>query len=392
MMQPLTTQSQATQEICDTRPEMPPGADAPAAAPVQAHRETQPTGKRNAVQRQLYDEAYRFNFFKAVHLLEHFSGNRVQGAGLSPDQDPVHFSVAPGFAFPASDIQGITVNGNGDAPKMNVNFMGLIGPKGVLPDWYNAHALACRADKNECFNDFLDLFHQRLISLFYRAWKKYRLVENYRADGGDTISRTLACLVGGRPKKQKAVSGGVDPFYRRLLFFCGLAARTVPTVAAIETIVGQAVGAPVRVEQFVERLIPIHQRDRTRLGQKNSTLKSDALCGRAVRDIASFFRVHIGPLTWNHYLAFAPRSRNLKKVRHLIAHLAGMEYEFDIRLIIPGSEIPAMPIGPKGATPMLGRTAIMRRPHRPLECDIVISVNHRADGLNGYPTDNGKAS
>ncbi|MFZ1982780.1 MAG: type VI secretion system baseplate subunit TssG, partial [Desulfatitalea sp.] len=101
----------------------------------------------NTVQQQLEEEGYRFNFFKAVHLLELFAGGRAPGKGLSPAQDPVHFGVNPGFGFPASEIQGIKTNGNGNgngngsAPRMTVNFMGLIGPKGVLPDWYNTHAL-----------------------------------------------------------------------------------------------------------------------------------------------------------------------------------------------------------------------------------------------------------
>ncbi|MBI5064354.1 MAG: type VI secretion system baseplate subunit TssG, partial [Desulfatitalea sp.] len=65
----------------------------------------------NPVQQQLKAEAYRFNFFQAVRLLELFAGGRPPGKGLSPSHDPVHFSVRPGFSFPASDIQGIKANG-----------------------------------------------------------------------------------------------------------------------------------------------------------------------------------------------------------------------------------------------------------------------------------------
>lgn len=347
-------------------------------------RETMENG--NIVKRKLFEEGYRFNFFKAVHLLERFNGGDGTGKGLSPEKDPVRFGVKPGFSFPASDIQKISVNGNGGGstpqvpqiPLMNVNFMGLIGPKGVLPDWYNSHALSCDLKKDHVFTDFLDLFHHRLISLFYRAWKKYRLVENYNGEGGDDISNILECLAGAGDSEKAAAPGFFDHARKRLIFFCGLVARTVPTVAAIETVIGHAVGGPVRVEQFVERTIPVHRHDRTRLGRRNSTLKGDALCGANIRDVSSFFRVNIGPLPWKQYMAFSPGSRNLEMVRELVAHLAGIEYEFGLHLLIRGKEIPALGLGSRGKGPKLGRTATLRRPHRPHPRDINLTATRRA--------------
>jgi len=330
----------------------------------------------NQVKKSLLEKGFNYNFFKAVNLLEQFSGGIEPGTGLSPSQDPVHFSVKPGFSFPASDIQGISANGHGTALKMTVNFMGLIGPKGVLPDWYNAYAENRRYKKDEAFIDFLDLFQHRAISLFYRAWKKYRLVENYRTDGTDAISNVLESLGGTGAHEKEANPEFFSHARQRLIFFCGLVSRTVPTVAAIETVASQAIGAPATVEQFVERSIPVHRQDRTRLGRRNSTLKSDALCGGKIRDASSFFRVHLGPLTWKQYLAFTPGSANVEMVRELIAYLAGIEYEFEIKLVIRGSEIPALRLGNKIQGPVLGRTATLRRPHRPFQKDIGVTAKY----------------
>ena len=327
----------------------------------------------NMIKKLLHEEVYRFDFFKAVHLLELFAG-RASGAGLSPDHDPVHFKVKPGISFPASDIQQIKSNGNGSAPQMTVNFMGLIGPNGVLPDWYNAHAHNRNYYKDYSFTDFLDLFHHRLISLFYMAWKKYRLAANYRSDGSDPISGILANLAGISEREKANDPEFFSHAQKRLTFFCGLTARTVPTVSAIKTIVGHAVGAPVHIEQFVERLIPIHKQDRTRLGSKNSTLKKDALCGRNIRDASSFFSIQIGPVSWERYMAFAPRSSNLEMTRRLIAYLAGIEYEFDIKLIIRGDDIPALRLGSKMQPPILGRTVTLRQPQSTFNRDIIVTA------------------
>jgi type VI secretion system protein ImpH len=321
------------------------------------------------VKHNLLENACSFNFFKAVHLLEgyaraqHNGRDHRLGRQLSPAEDPVRFCVNPGFVFPASDIQSIK---NGHAhpdPVMTVNFMGLIGPKGVLPDWYNAHAQERNYSRDYAFTDFLNLFHHRILSLFYLAWKKYRLPENYLPDGSDPISKGLGAFIGMGAPERKA-----DPEFarfskRRLIYYSGLASRTVPTAATIETVVAGAVGAPVRVQQFVERLIPIHEHDPTCLGRANGTLKKNALCGGRIRDAASFFRVELGPMPWKKYLAFQPRSRNLALVRKLIAFIVGVEYEFEIRLILKGPEIPSLPLGgSKTGGPVLGRTVLLKRP------------------------------
>jgi type VI secretion system protein ImpH len=329
---------------------------------------------RTSVKKALYENACGFNFFKAVHLLEGYIQGDPLGKKLSPRNDPVRFRVRPGFTFPASDIYTLQSGHAHAGPEMTVNFMGLIGPKGVLPDWYNAYAQELNHNKDYAFTDFLDLFHHRLISLFYLAWKKYRLVENYLPDARDPISNSIASFVGigGREKK-------VDPDFdrmnrRRLIFFSGMAARTVPTASAIEAIIANAVGVTVCVRQFVERMIPIHEQDRTRLGQTNSTLKKDALCGGRIRDAGSFFIVELGPMSWEKYLSFQPRSRNMVLVRKLITFIVGLEYEFQIRLILNGEDIPGLPLGGGGkGAPVLGRTVLLKWPEKPYRKNVVIN-------------------
>jgi type VI secretion system protein ImpH len=335
--------------------------------------------QNSAVKQRLLEQACAFSFFKAVHLLESFAGGRAPGRTLSPINDPVRFRVLPGFSFPASDIATIRNGDRAPIPEMTVNFMGLIGPKGVLPNWYNEHALQLNNKKAHAFNEFLDMFHHRLISLFYLAWKKYRLAENFQPDGTDPISRSLADLAGIDPAGQER-----DPQYyhnarQRLIYFSGMVCRAVPTASAIEAVIANAVGAPVRVEQFVMRMIAVHEENRSCLGRNNGTLGKDAICGSRIRDINNYFIVKLGPLTWEKYLAFQPRSRNLDLVQLLIARIAGMEYEFEVQLILKGPEIPGLCLGGRRGAPLLGRTVLLRNPERPYSRDVVIKAAKRSN-------------
>jgi type VI secretion system protein ImpH len=327
------------------------------------------------VKQTLFEDVCSFNFFKAVHLLEGGGRGTALGKALSPSKDPVRFRVKPGFTFPASDMLAIQ-NGHVDrSPVVTVNFMGLVGPKGVLPDWYNAHALEQNHKKDYAITDFLDLFHHRLVSLFYMAWKKYRLAENYRPNNSDPISMGLSSLVGMGENEQKAVPEFDRSARRRLIYFAGMASRIVPTASTVEAVITNATGVTARIKQFVERMIPIDVQEKTCLGRANGTLKKDALCGGRIRDVVSCFIVELGPMSWRKYLAYQSRSRNLELVRKLIRFLVGLEYDFEIRLILEGPKIPNLELGGgKRGAPVLGRTVLLKRPTRRYWKDVVVKT------------------
>jgi type VI secretion system protein ImpH len=117
---------------------------------------------------RLEKEVTSFSFFKAVDLLESFHPNKKPlGQTLLPSEEVVRFSVKPGFAFPPSDIAALKPGNDTNAAEMTVTFMGLIGPNGVLPHWYNELAVERNHLKDFSLTAFLDIFHHRLISLFW---------------------------------------------------------------------------------------------------------------------------------------------------------------------------------------------------------------------------------
>ena len=90
------------------------------------------------VAEKLRQEPFSFYFFQAVRLLERFYPERPSvGQFAHPDTEVARFSVHPSLAFPASQIQSMDwPNEDEKAVQMTVNFMGLTGPQGVLPNPY----------------------------------------------------------------------------------------------------------------------------------------------------------------------------------------------------------------------------------------------------------------
>lgn len=320
---------------------------------------TQKRQSDTALKDRLFEEFYRFSFFKAVGLLEHLSPDKKPlGKTLVPGEEAVRFSSKPGLTFPASDISKIEQADAKRPADMEVTFMGLVGPSGVLPHCYNEQVVERLLRKDRGLMAFYDMFHHRLISLFYLAWKKYRLTENYLPDAEDKISSFILCLSGmGTPGLLQ--SGGLHD--RSLLYFCsGLLSKAAPSACSIEAVLAYVTGTTVSVHQFVERLLPISPEDRTRIGMANGSLGVDTVCGSHISDVQSKFRVVLGPVKYDNFVRLLPGGEMLRSIFSLVKTIAGIEYEFDVRIVLDRTEVPACTLG--AVHPMLGETTWIYSP------------------------------
>lgn len=300
---------------------------------------------------RLLEEFYRFSFFKAVDLLESlFPDKDPLGQTLVPENEAVRFSVKPGFVFPPSEIANIK-QGEEDGPvEMEVAFMGLIGPSGVLPNSYNELAEERVSKKDTGLTSFFDIFHHRLISLFYMAWKKHQFQANYIPGAKDRLSNYLLSLSGlGTPGLTEMIGLPEES----LTFCSGLLSRPAPSAAAIEATVGYLSGAETQVEQFIEKAIHLDSEDRTCLGMANSELGTDTVCGTYIWDCQATFRVNLGPMGIKDFQRFLPSGDMLGPVFSLIKYMVGMEFEFEVRIFLRKEEVPPCVLGAE--TPVAAR-------------------------------------
>lgn len=296
-----------------------------------------------SIEDNLLTEFYGFSFFKAVNLLEALYPDRKPlGQTLEPDSEVVRFSVKPGFTFPASDISNLDKGGDSRPVNMEVTFMGLIGPSGVLPHWYNELAFERIREKDFSLTAFLDIFHHRLISLFYLAWKKNRFPENYVSGAGDRRSLYALSLLGlGTP----GLADMIGLPKESLIFYSGLLSRTVPSALTIESAVEYFSGTTAKVHQFIERALQLNPEDQTRLGALNSRLGEDTVCGNWIWENQTKFRIDLGPVGYDSLLRFLPTGDMLQPIFAFIRFMVGIEYEFDIRLFLNRTEVPPCILG-----------------------------------------------
>lgn len=307
-----------------------------------------------ALRTLLFEQYHGLSFFRAVQLLEMLDPDRQVGEQLLPAKESVRFSVKPELRFPPGDISMIRETADKGRVEMQVAFMGFYGPNGPLPHWYTQMAA-----REKGMASFLDIFHHRLVSLFYLAWKKSRFAAGYEGGGGNCSSYLLSLIGLGTAGLADRV--GVSP--ESLVYFSGWLGRSPCSVKAIEFAAGYLVDADVRVEQLVEQRMEIQDEDLTRLGMANCRMGVDAVCGSKVWEGQSRFRLGVGPLTFRQFRRLLPSGDLFAPLTSLVRFIAGAEYRFEISPCLMRAEVPDCVIGrPAEDSPRLGWSTWMKTP------------------------------
>lgn len=80
-------------------------------------------------------------------------------------------------------------------PTIRTTFLGLYGVDSPLPTSY-IDDIAQRREGHEAIEGFLDIFNHRMMTQFYRIWRKYSYPASFETGGRDATSQCLLGLVG----------------------------------------------------------------------------------------------------------------------------------------------------------------------------------------------------
>src|SRR5947208_1542945 len=104
-----------------------------------------------------FKKPFEIGFFQAVRRLRRLlPGRKPVGRFFPPASETVRFVAHPSLAFPASEIQELSLDVESSSrATMKVNFMGLSSPQGVLPTPYTELILERAQKKDNALRDFL---------------------------------------------------------------------------------------------------------------------------------------------------------------------------------------------------------------------------------------------
>jgi type VI secretion system protein ImpH len=322
---------------------------------------------------RLFEEPFRFDFFQAVRLLERIEKARAPVGFDGPcAREAVRFVQHVSMNFPASAVDSLERDPRDDdaPPRMATPFIGLLGPCGALPTVYTEELVGPRGKRRGPAVDFLDVFHHRIVSLFYRAWKKYHLPAQWEegldrvprrpdADGGP-FTAVLYHLLGLGLGSLRDRQGFAD---ESLLYHTGVFAQQHRSAVMLERLVADRFGQRAEVLSFAGQWLRLREGERSRLGRSGgfNRLGREAVAGRKVWDVQSKFRLRLGPLAFARFREFLPDGPASAALMGLVRFYIRSEFDFDVQLILKKEDVPPCEVSRGPTAARLGRSSWLKR-------------------------------
>lgn len=330
---------------------------------------------------QAVEEAPRAHDFFA--LLRRVEGLRPEmprwGCAARPAQEPLRLGQEPELDFAVAALESFTPRLQGP-PRLGVRFFGLLGPQGPMPlhiTEYARERLRLRSDPT--LARFLDVFHHRLLALFYRAWAQAQPAVQHDRPAEDRYAAWLGASIG---------LGSELPGQSRLsaparLSQAGLLGSRSRHAEGLAKMLAGYFRVPVRIVQHVPQWLALDEADRSRLGYAtnraerlratSAQLGVSAAAGNKVRDRQYRFRIVLGPLTLSQHEAFLPGGTAWRELSDWVLQYCGPGLCWDVQLTLAAAEVPEPRLGRRvrlGVTAWIGRTPTPRdrsdlrlRPH-----------------------------
>ncbi|HTT13070.1 MAG TPA: type VI secretion system baseplate subunit TssG [Burkholderiaceae bacterium] len=338
--------------------------------------------EREAFWRTVAEAPFRHDFYALLRRIENLWRERPRlGRALRPADEPVRVAQDPEMDFAPAPVSSLRKAERAVAPRLGVRMFGLFGPNGALPLHLTELARSRERQHGDAsLRAFVDIFHHRMLLLFYRGWAQAQpAVELDRREDAriDAIVGALGGLAPAAARKRDAIGDDTKRQHIALL------ARGVRTAEGLADSLAQILGVPVWLETFVGHWLPLRPEDRTRLGFGGAACQIGvgAVAGERVWDRQSKFRLHIGPVSAEQYRRFVPGGTAVRALRDWVRQYVGFDLVWDIRVALAASDVQGCRLG---ADAPLGYAAWLGAPHdRVARDDLVFAPEER--GLGGGP-------
>ncbi|SEL36053.1 type VI secretion system protein ImpH [Roseateles sp. YR242] len=305
-----------------------------------------------ALFREVEQTPWRFDFFALLRRIEGLTPELPRlGHAARPNQEPIRLGEEPELDFAPSALARLHQTSAG-VPRLGVRFFGLLGPQGPMPlhlTEYTRERLHQRNDPT--LARFLDVFHHRMLLLFYRAWAQSQPVVQQDRPESDRYASWLGATTGlyGQWQPKDTLPQSARLFNAKMM---GERARHPEGLAKI---LSQHFGVPVRIQQFVSHWMPIDPNDRTRMGYARgrkegiglvaAKLGRNTTLGSKAWDRQYRFVVVIGPLTMEQFALFLPDGSAYRPLNDWIRQYVGLGFWWEIRPKLAGATMPAAVLG-----------------------------------------------
>lgn len=275
------------------------------------------------------------NFFEAVRTLERRTlenlpseqRNRgVIGLDVLPEEEKIRFKANYELSYSATSVSNVGRLDNDTFETLLVNFLHLMGAEGTLPQHYTKLVINRIKQRDYALADFIDMFHHRLVSLFYRAWTKYRLVPQLEAYHLVSQSDPITDLI-------NALAAAKNNPLSSQQYYSGHFSKRIRSANALEALLNDYLRQPVTVEQHVGSWLPLDEENLSQLqcrGNDRIRLGQGIMIGRRAWSVQSKIAIHINDLSFSQYKAITPGTTQYEALAQLIRNYTPHHISIDL--------------------------------------------------------------
>lgn len=245
------------------------------------------------------------------------------------------------LSFSPSEIDSISEKNN--QLKIKLNSLGMLGPNGPLPLHFTEILRERETGKrDETLSNFIDIFHHRFATLFYRAWSQSQSVVSLDRESNANFSNYVSRILGDEPTELKDLP---LPLHARLSA-APHRVRHARNPDGLVATIQNYFKVPVQLHEYMPSWIELETHDKTCLGQlsDSSILGQGAIAGEKVYDKQSQFKLVLGPMPLTQYLQYTPNkskpSKHLLELIETVRSFIGFEYEWELQLLINRESAP----------------------------------------------------
>jgi type VI secretion system protein ImpH len=275
-----------------------------------------------------------------VRLVLQWFGEHGVAPGQALEQH-LRFQNSLSLAFPASELEDLVLEPGAQADDTRIRitpgFMGFLGGQGALPAHYTERIAAWQsAQQDEAPRAFLDMLSNRMLALFYGAWRKYR-VEHAIGDGGDAFLPLLLSLAGFAQGSALQNADGVCD--EALALHAGVLQQRPVSSRVLERVLESYLGVAVSVEETVPYWDLMAPAEQTALGGPTAALGDTALLGERSFRPDLRVRVKIGPLDRAGYERFLPGRTGARALAKMLSLFGEQTLVYEVALVLHGAEV-----------------------------------------------------
>lgn len=294
---------------------------------------------------EILRDPYAHDFFAALRHLQVDAGKPAVGTAERPGEEDLRLLQEPSLAFASSTVSGARWREERRRLEVLLRFTGLLGPNGPMPIHLTEYVIDRKRHHDDTtLEAFLNLFHHRIYSLFFRAWALNHPAVDFDRPDERRHSFYLRSLIGlgteGTTERDSVPDAS-------RLFFSGWLGGLSRSPEGLASILTGFLGVPTQVENFQGVWMDLPPESKCRLGasRETGTLGSTCFAGDRVWLTHLKFRLRFGPLTSAQVERLLPGGSAHQQIVHWIRHYIGEEFTWDALLVLKRTEIPPCRLG-----------------------------------------------